>query len=471
MTTLARTESVALLLLHVLLAGYVTGHILLTKRDVGASIAWIGVAWLSPIVGSALYALLGVNRVKTRATLLKEEVGDRGDSRSVVPAAVVEGHLAPLERAVGRVTGRQAAEANEIVALRNGDEAYPQMVAAIDAAARSVALSSYIFRLDDSGRAFVEALVRAHRRGVAVRVIIDGVGGGYLTSPVYKALRRDGVAAARFLHSPLPWRMPFLNLRTHKKLLSIDGALVFTGGLNIGDENCLRKNPAHPVRDRHFRIRGPVVTQLAEVFAEDWFFLTGESLAGDAWFPSVSGDGRSTARAIISGPDQDIEKIEAVVMQAIACARKAIMIRTPYFLCEDRVTSALILAAMRGVTVDIIVPEKNNHLLFAWAMQAHIGVLVEAGCRVWSNPPPFDHTKIMTVDGAWALIGSSNWDMRSFRLNFELDVEIYDHAFVAELEAAADLKKGSPITSEALHARPLVIKLRDSAARLLLPYL
>jgi cardiolipin synthase len=253
--------------------------------------------------------------------------------------------------------------------------------------------------------------------------------------------------------------------------LSLDGVEAFTGGLNIGDENRVRDNPPDPVRDTHFMVRGPVVGQLNEVFADDWLFLTGETLAGEAWFPPIAADGDAIARVIVSGPDQDIEKIESVALQAIACARHNITIKTPYFLCEDRVVSALALAAMRDVAVDIIVPEKNNHLLFGWAMAAHIGVLVEAGCRLWSNPPPFDHGKLMTVDGSWALVGSSNWDMRSFRLNFELDVEIYDRDFVREIDDTLALKRARPITLAELSARPLSVKLRDGAARLLLPYL
>ena len=234
------------------------------------------------------------------------------------------------------------------------------MIAAIEAARTSIALSTYIFRLDQVGRAFVDALTRAHRRGVEVRVIIDGIGGGYIVSPAYRLLRRNGVPVARFLHSPLPWRMPFLNLRTHKKLLSVDGRMAFTGGLNIGDENRVLENPPSPVRDTHFLFEGPVVAQLNDVFAEDWLFVSGEQLTGEAWFPAIDDAGTAIARAIASGPDQDIEKIESVILQAIACARQSIKVVTPYFLSDDRLVTSLALAAMRGIEVDIIVPEKNE---------------------------------------------------------------------------------------------------------------
>ena len=464
-------EALALSAVHLALAACVTGHVLLTKRNVGTSIAWIGLAWLSPMIGSILYVLFGINRVRARAIFLKEKRPQREAVPSSFSTTLTADHLSPLELTVGRITGRRAAEGNNVVLLRNGDEAYPRMIAAIESARASIALSTYIFRIDRVGMAFADALTKAHRRGVDVRVIVDGIGGGYIASPAYRFLRRNGVPVARFLHSPLPWRMPFLNLRTHKKLLSVDGRIAFAGGLNIGDENRVRDNPPYPVRDTHFLFEGPVVAQLNEVFAEDWLFVSGEQLTGKAWFPAIDEIGTAIARAIASGPDQDIEKIESVTLQAIACARRSIRIMTPYFLSDDRLVTSLALASMRGIEVDIIVPEKNNHLIMDWAMQAQFGPLVEAGCRVWNNPPPFDHSKIMTVDGIWGLIGSANWDTRSFRLNFELDVEIYHSDLVQRIDRSLTAAQGRCLTPTELRSRPVSVRLRDSAARLLLPYL
>jgi len=166
-----------------------------------------------------------------------------------------------------------------------------------------------------------------------------------------------------------------------------------------------------------------------------------------------------------------MEKIESVMLQAITCARESIRIATPYFLSDDRVVSSLALAAMRGIEIDISVPEKNNHFIVAWALGARIGLLVEAGCRIWTNPPPFDHSKLMTVDNVWGLIGSANWDTRSFRLNFELDVEIYHTGLVEHLTGLILAKQGHLVKLSELRSRSLPVRLRDSAARLLLPYL
>jgi cardiolipin synthase len=462
-------SAIGLSVVHILLAICVTVHVLFHKRDVGASIGWIGLAWLSPILGSILYVMFGINRVKQRANQLREKRPDRLVAKSGISRGR-DDHLASLERAGDLITQRPAIGGNAVAILHNGDEAYPQMIAAIEAAKSSIALSSYIFRADEAGSAFIEALIRARQRGVRVRVLIDGIGGGYFLSSTYKRLRQHGVPVFRFMHSPLPWRMPFLNLRTHKKMLALDGRIAFTGGLNIGGENLLANHPRHPVRDTHFRVDGPVVAQLVEAFAQDWLFIANENLEGEAWFPALDEVGEAEARIILSGPDENLEKIEFMILEAIACARQSIKVMSPYFLPDDRMVTALALASMRGVEVDVIVPAHNNHRIVGWAMRSQIGPLVAAGCRIWQSPPPFNHSKMMTVDGIWCLIGSSNWDMRSFRLNFELDMEVYHANIVQNLDELMDTRRGALITAAELNDLPLPVKLLDNGARLMLPY-
>jgi len=456
--------------LHLLLAAGVTGHILVHKRDPGSAVAWIGIAWLSPVLGSLLYVLLGINRVRRRAlTMLAPRA--RESSGGATGAVSDDDYLAPLEYSAQRITGRPAKSGNAIEILHNGDAAYPQMIACIDAASRSVALSSYIFRADLAGNGFIEALVRAHRRQVEVRVVIDGIGGGYFWSSTYFKLRRAGVPITRFLHSPVPWRMPFLNLRSHKKLLGVDGRIAFIGGLNIGAENLTLNQPPHPVHDTHFLLRGPIVAQIIRTFADDWQFMTGEHLAGERWYPALTAAGDSVARAITSGPDQDLEKIELMILQAVGAARSSVKVMTPYFLPDDRIITVLALASMRGVEVDIVLPASSNHPTLDWGARAHIGPLLAAECRVWTHGAPFDHSKLMTVDGRWCLVGSANWDMRSFRLNFELNLEVYQSALVREVQDLITQKQEQQLTAAALKAFSLPVMLRNNAARLMLPYL
>ncbi|HEY2807437.1 MAG TPA: phospholipase D-like domain-containing protein [Steroidobacteraceae bacterium] len=462
--------TLAITMLHTVLALAVTGHALRTKRDPGSAVAWIGLAWLSPVLGSVIYALLGINRVQRRAKAAGvRPVRVQRTHCGPLPCRV--DHLDALEAAAFRLSARQLEAGNQIVILENGDAAYPQMVGAIESATRTVALSSYIFRADRAGAAFIEALVRARARGVQVRVLIDGVGGGYLSCGAFRRLRRAGVPCARFMHSALPWRMPFMNLRTHRKLLIVDGGTAFMGGLNIGAENLLAQKPAHPVLDTHFSVAGPVVGQLCDAFAEQWYFATAEMLDGSDWFPQLQPVGEACARVITSGPDHDLEKIELLVLEAIGCARRSVKVMTPYFLPDERVITALALAAMRGVGVDVVLPARTNHPTIDWAMRAHIDPLLAAGCRVWAHGAPFNHSKLMAIDGLWCLIGSANWDMRSFRLNFEVDLEAYHAPTVAQVSAKISSHQTVLLTAAELARRSWLAGTRDRLSRLLMPYL
>jgi len=280
----------------------------------------------------------------------------------------------------------------------------------------------------------------------------------------------------------VPIYFPYANLRNHRKILVVDGAIGFTGGLNIRDGCWLANQPRHPVRDMHFELRGPVVTQLLEVFAEDWAFAADEVLLGDGatpeanavWSPCLDVAGGMLARGIRYGPDDpDIGRIKLVLVGALAAAQKSVRIMTPYFLPDDAVCQALDVAAMRGVTVDIVLPDQNNLALVSWASTALLWQVLGRGCNVWMSPPPFDHTKLMVVDGAWALFGSGNWDDRSMRLNFEFNVETYDRelAEMLDRQITAVIAQSRRKTLAEVDGRSLPIRLRDGIARLFSPYL
>ena len=447
----------------------VTIHVLLNKREVPAATGWIGLAWVAPIWGAVLYFMFGINRVVRRARKLR---GDREPRRKADDAPVddMSGHLCPLERAVRRITNRIAENENSVEVYHNGDEAYPVMLAAIDGAKTSVGLSTYIMRDDALGRKFVAALAAAQKRGVAVRVLIDGIGGGYF-SAAHSRLVREGVPAALFMHSLVPWRMPFLNLRSHKKILVVDGRIGFTGGMNIAAQNLVHENPPDPVSDTHFRFGGTVVTQLVDAFAQDWGFTTGESLEGEAWFPEIGAAGKVLARVITSGPDGDLEKIRSVMLQACACARTSLTIMTPYFLPGSELVTALVMSSLRGVAVSIVVPERSDHRFVDLAMRAHVAPLLDAGVKIWLGPAPFNHSKLMIVDDEWCLVGSANWDTRSLRLNFELNVEVYGKALADQLLTFVAERQHLQLRTRDLRARSLPVRLRDAGLRLLLPYI
>jgi cardiolipin synthase len=270
-----------------------------------------------------------------------------------------------------------------------------------------------------------------------------------------------------------PWRVATVNLRNHRKSLVVDGEIAFTGGMNIRQGNVLADKPKSPVQDLHFRITGPVVAQLQEAFANDWAFTTKEVCDGEKWFPKLKETGNVFARAITDGPDYDFEKLSWTLLAAVAQAQTSVQIITPYFLPDYAMITALNLAALRDVRVDIVLPSKNNLPFVQWASRAMWWQVLEHGCHIWLAPPPFDHSKLIVVDGHWVSLGSANWDPRSLRLNFEMNVECYGHGFAEEMEKLVRKKMSGAreVTLEEVDARSLAGKLRDAIARLFSPYL
>ena len=468
-------------LLTVTAAALASGHAVLYKRDSRAAVLWVGFIWLVPLLGPVLYLLLGINRIRRRAHTLRgsslEPVGMAAAPPSpslpyeeLVPEA---SHLRPLTQLVGRLVNRSLIGGNSVEPLVQGDAAYPAMLAAIEGATETISLATYIFDDDPSGRLFAASLGHAVSRGVSVRVLIDDAGARYSWPPIVKALRRARVPTARFLPTFAPWRLMTMNLRNHRKIMVVDGRVGFTGGMNIRQGNRVAERPRRPVQDLHFRLEGPVVAQLQETFAADWAFVTKEVLAGETWFPVLEGKGSLLARAIPDGPDEDFEKLRLTILGALACAHHSVRILTPYFLPDPAIVAALNVAALRGVSVDIILPSKNNLPFVHWASQAMWWQVLQRGCRVWLTPPLFDHSKLMLVDGCWALVGSGNWDPRSFRLNFEFNLECYGPELASQLNALVDSKLVSArqVTLEETDGRGLPLRLRDGAARLLTPYL
>ncbi len=457
-----------------------SAHAVLNKRDVRAAVGWVGVIWLVPLVGAALYVMLGVNRIRRQAAALLAQAPHVELDVKVEPVAdkaltarlgADDAHLAALARLVRHVGGLPLLAGNDVVPLRTGDIAYARMLEAIDGAERSVALLTYIFDSDVVGLRFVDALRRAAARGVEVRVLVDAAGVRYSRPPVHRLLGKAGVTTALFL--PLRLGLRYFNLRNHRKLMLVDGERAFTGGMNIRHGHALAEAPRHPVQDLHFEVRGPVVAQLRQVFTDDWAFSHGEVLTGDAWNAELQASGDVLARAIVDGPDADLDKARLTILGAVSTARRSIRVVTPYFLPDDTLITALAVAALRGVEVDILIPERGNLRLVQWATWAQLWQLLERGCRVWLTPAPFDHTKVMVVDEHWLLCGSANWDPRSLRLNFELNVECYDRQLASDVVAFVDDKRARSraLSLAEVERRTFFVRLRDGLARLLMPYL
>ncbi len=458
-------------------------HAATRKREVRAAIGWLGVIWLSPFVGVALYLLLGVNRIQRKAQTTRGRTrrASPPDHNSVcLPDRLAEifgaegARLKPLVRFVDRITDVPLLAGNRVESLVGGEAAFPLMLEAIDQAERSVTLSTFIFERDQGGKMFLAALQRAVQRKVEVRVLIDAVGSRWFSWPsIHRQLRQAGVRTAKFLPSRLPWRLPYANLRNHRKILVCDGRVGFTGGMNIRKEHLLESGTRNPVQDVHFRITGPVVAHLQKAFVEDWEFTTGERLSGARWFPALEPTGEALARGIEDGPDENFERMRLTFEGGLACAQRSIHIVTPYFLPDQGMIASLSAAALRGVDVNILLPLHNNHRIVHWASMAQMWQVLQWDCKVFFSPPPFDHSKLMVVDGLWCAVGSTNWDPRSLRLNFEFNIECYDPHLAAELTDLITKKiaVSTRITQIELDARSYIAKLRDGVARLGSPYL
>ncbi|MFO7763618.1 MAG: phospholipase D-like domain-containing protein [Wenzhouxiangellaceae bacterium] len=465
-------------LFHVVISPIAALHALMFKRDSRAAFGWIALCLLLPIAGPVLYLLLGINRIRRRARRLELpglRVGfERGRARSAETRASpgLEAPLRSIERIGTRLSDHELAGGNSVTPLHNGDQAYPAMLEAIGAAGRTVFLSTYIFDTDAAGLGIIEALQAAHRRGVDVRVIIDGVGQYYSWPRARKLLHRAGIRSALFLPpSLLPPRLS-INLRNHHKILVVDGHSAFTGGLNIGQRHVLGNTPGrNAVADIHFRLAGPAALQLETQFLRSWEFITGRREAPAPVSPLRQG--RLPCRALSDGPDEDMDQITRLLGATIAEARRSILIMTPYFLPPRELVGAIQAASLRGVQVTLVLPEKSNLPYVHWATRNMLWELLYQYVEVYYQPPPFAHTKLFVVDDKYALIGSSNWDSRSLRLNFELQVEVFGAEFAEEMGAIVRraANAGRRVTLAEVDGRSLPVRLRDSLCWLFSPYL
>ncbi|MBE0597792.1 MAG: PLDc N-terminal domain-containing protein [Desulfuromonadales bacterium] len=453
------------------------GHALLRKRDPRAALGWIMLCLGVPGVGAGLYWLLGVNRIQTRARVwmrrgVKQFWQDSGITPPATPVvSLLGGDLQPLQRLADHLTRRPLLPGNRLQILHNGEEAYPAMLAAIAGARQSVFLSTYIFDSDQTGRRFADALRQAAARGVDVRVLVDALGERYSFPPARRLFKGSGIRTARFL-PPLAGGGLHLNLRNHRKLLIVDRQLGFTGGMNIGDRHLTAGSPPGCVVDIQFQVEGPVVAQMEQAFLEDWHFATRQALRPApprAWAPA----GGAFCRGISDGPNEEYDQLSWLLIGILNCARHRVRIMTPYFIPDRPLISAINAASLRGVAVEIILPEKNNLPYLAWASMSYLWEFLVYGTRIFFQPPPFVHSKVLLMDEEYALVGSANLDPRSLRLNFEFNLEVYDRVTAETLgrhfEAVRSRSRETSLAE--MDARPLPVKLRDAFAKLFSPYL
>lgn len=460
--------ALAVFLLYIGIAVTAAAHVLLHKRNSRAAFGWLGLILTFPFAGAVLYALFGINRVKRKAQqLLTDSDSDTPRSRPRAAAA----REAAIEHAGFNVTGGAPRPDISVEALFNGEQAFPRMLDAIDFAQREVLLSTYIFDNDETGMRFLDRLEAAQARGCRVCILVDDVGSRYSFPTIIRELKKRKLAHRRFMPLRLIPPSFSINLRTHRKTLIIDRCVTFAGGMNIGDRQLVDGPSPHRASDLHFRFGGALTHDFVELFDADWVFSKGEPL--DKWHAETFDSGDAECRLISDGPDENLDAMTLVIMGTVSCARRRVWIMTPYFLPERQMLGCLQAAALSGVDVRVMIPAENNWPIVQWALQHNMAELLNAGVRIFQRAPPFAHSKCLLIDDRYALVGSTNLDPRSLRLNFELGVEIFSERFNRGLAAHFEqvLPECSEFTHQRLDSRSLPARLRDGASALFSPYL
>jgi len=469
--------------LYALLTGWV---ILSRRRDPSATLAWILFMILAPIVGIIAFWLIGRTRmrrvarrrgraeVQVREALGLDTAYQRSQScepRDLEPRTQAQLRLGDALASTRATTG------NRVTVLEGAERTYRELLAAISSAERYVHVQFYVIQPDSVGEALRSALVERARAGVEVRVLTDAVGSTGLPSDFWDELQMAGGRARSF--GPVLRLLPRLrhrdrvDYRNHRKIVVVDGRVGFTGGINVGREYLGLDPSIGHWRDTHVRIEGPAVSSLEATFQHDWSFSTGELLTELPHFDLCPEGGTSIVQVIDSGPDQNHSTLELYQAHAMASARERILITNPYFVPSQTIENALIAAALRGVRVCLLLPQKSDSRLVHYASRSYYGNLLCAGARIFEYKRGFVHAKTMVIDDWLCTIGSANMDRRSFSLNFELNAFIFDPATCRSLadEFAKDLGQAREITEDPEARAHLFVRLLIGLARLVSPLL
>ncbi|MCB9092350.1 MAG: cardiolipin synthase [Halobacteriovoraceae bacterium] len=451
-------------------------HAVIYKSDPRSAVGWFAFILTAPILGTLTYFFLGLNRVQRKGLRLDQLPRSNNNSIPKINESNISSEFHFLLKVGKNLSYSPLCSIDTITPLNTGDQAYPQMLKAIETAKNSITLYSYIFHYDKVGKLFVDSLAQASQRGVFIRILVDGVGSQSSLSKLQESFEKANITFDIFL--PVLWRPRFANLRNHRKILVIDNQMAFVGGLNIAQDYWPQIYPEKPVLDFHFSLEGEIVRYIQAVFVDDWKFVTQEDLVQkllleDSPTFNVKSEKNAYGRIITSGPGDNSEKMQWHFISAINNAQNSIKIVSPYFLPSKAVSSALVYASLRGIKVEIIIPQKTDHQIINWAQQASLHELLSKGCHLYFSQAPFDHSKILIIDDNYSSIGSSNWDVRSLRLNFEMNIEIGNKDLAESLiQVFKDKKKKARIyTLEEYNNRTFLVKLRGGFARMLSPYL
>jgi cardiolipin synthase len=409
------------------------------------------------ILGTALAVLLIAN-----LSLGDKKVDEKVDTLYAVADA-------QFQRTMGVMLGPAIVPGNRAQVLLNGDEIFPALLAAIRAAQRTITFETYIYWSGAIGSTFADALSERARAGVKVHVLLDAVGSGKIDDEFLEEMEAAGVEVRQY--NPVRWyTLAKLNNRTHRKLLVVDGKVGFTGGVGIADNWAGHAQDPEHWRDTHFRIEGPAVAQMQAAFMDNWVQLTGAVLHGEAYFPPIEAHGDMSGQVFTSSPGGGAESMQLMYLLSIAAAANSIQLSASYFVPDDVAVRTFVAALKRGVKVQIILPGPHiDTQVVRRASRAAWGELLRAGAQIYEYQPTMFHCKVMVVDRLWTSVGSTNFDNRSFSVNDEANLNIYDADFAAEQAQVFedDLKRSRRITLEEWEDRPWTEKAWEHAMGLL----
>ena len=369
-------------------------------------------------------------------------------------------------RSMGSLLGPAIVSGNSAQELKNGDEIFPAMLSAIRGAQQSITFETYIYWSGTIGKEFSDAFAERARAGIPVHVLLDWVGAGKIDKGFLDAMTHAGVQVERY--HPLRWyNLGRLNNRTHRKLLVVDGRIGFTGGVGIADKWRGHAQSPDNWRDSHFRVEGPVVAQIQAAFMDNWLKTSGEVLHGNRYFPQLQPAGADSCQMFKSSPAEGSESVRLMYLLSIASARKNIRIANAYFVPDDLTVATLLAARKRGVTIDVILPGAQiDTEMTRNASRSRWGPLLEAGVRIYEYQPTMYHCKIMIVDDSWVSVGSTNFDSRSFRLNDEANLNIFNRDFAQRQVSTfhEDQARSREVTLQMWNDRPLKERIMERLA-------
>lgn len=473
-----------LFLLNYAIAAIAIFTILRRRQDPYAMLAWTFCILALPFAGSFLYWLIGESRIRRKAARRRKRLADlisrynrwaaqrvaEGDALAKAP---LPEDLAAVERLGRNLTHVPAVSGNRLALFVEGGPTLDALEEAIRGANHHINLCYYIWRKDATGRRFRDLLADAARRGVQVRLLLDSVGCFRMGRRFMRPLLDAGAKVEFFLPlHPLRKRVT-IHLRNHRKIAVIDGQVSFIGSQNIGDEYCGMHKGLSPWHDTQLRIDGPASLFVQQTFAEDWFVATKENLDREAFFPEPRRPGANVVQVLPTGPDQDAAGLQHVLFEAVSSAQRSIRLLTPYFAPDAALLLALAHASYSGVRVELVLPTVTDVPIMLWAARSFYGELLDAGIHVYEYDHGVLHSKLMTVDDRWCMIGSANMDVRSFRLNFEISALVYDGAFSSSASALVTsfVSRSRRVRHDDVRGRTLRQQLAEGSARLLGPML